>query len=304
MLFQRFDLYEGAVAEREIRDLPVDRIRTALFEFDSILVLLRESIDILRSIKGIRSKLAEAARCQPSYLSQVLAGTASLSTEQLFGIAKVLQLSDAEWDYVRELGMLDRAGTEELREDCKRRLLRLRQAGRSSAPNQSPASNTGAPPNPKSLSSEDLTWYVSTWQISALMAAVASPNFRTASSLSTCLRIPLPRINELISQLIQRKMLEKDGKGNLKSSLPKTMFLGSDAAGQIFRMGWLQHGSSRAFAGYRDGFQRGGVFRGSRREFQTLKDDITALHRNFFATDRDPNAAEIIGFFGVELFEA
>ena len=109
-------------------------LRTALFEFKTIFEFLSFLIEIQGRARGIRSRFAEAAGCQPSYLTQVLAGTANLSHEQLFGIARLLELDDVEWDYVRELGLLERAGNDLLRDDCRKRLMRIRATARSNLP--------------------------------------------------------------------------------------------------------------------------------------------------------------------------
>lgn len=275
-----------------------DPLRVALFEFGSILEFLRYVVEVQRSVRGVRTRLSEAAGCQPSYLSQVLAGSASLSQEQLFGIARFLELDDVSWEYVRELGLFDRAGTEELRDDCKRRLVRIRGVARADRPPEVDVSQ------PAKLSSDDLLWYVSSWQVSAILAAVVMPSARSPAALAKLLGLPTVRAQEVVKQLLERSMLKRNEAGELVSNLPSTLYIGTEAAGQTFRTGWILHGIARAQSGYRDGFQKGGVFRADRKEFAALKAEVTALHRAYFSQDRDPASCDTIGYFGIELFEA
>jgi len=276
--------------------LQIEQLRVALLECESVLDLLRYLVEV-KKVRGIRSRLADAARCQPSYLSQVLGGTASLSTEQLHGIAKMLGLDELEWEYVRELGLLDRAGTEELKEDGRKRLVRIRAQARASRETV-PADEAAR----GSLSGDDLLWYVANWQVSAILAAVVAPRFRTVSALAQLLRLPPARIQEVTQKLLDRGMLRQE-KNELISNLPPRLFLGSEAAGSTFRSAWIQHGIERATTGYREGYQKGGVFRASAEEFEALKAEVTALHRTFFSAQRDPTRAERVGFFGIDLFE-
>jgi hypothetical protein len=110
-------------------------VDVALFEASTLLEFLNNLLDIRRHVRALRTRLAEAAGCQASYLSQVLAGTATFSVEQLRGIARYLELQPVAWEYLRELGILARAGTVDVREDCKQRLLRLRaEAANGAAP--------------------------------------------------------------------------------------------------------------------------------------------------------------------------
>ena len=66
--------------------------------FDNYRDYLLYLVEVRKDVKGIRSRLAEAASCQRSYLTQVLAGTASFSIDQLRGISRYLSLSDPDWD--------------------------------------------------------------------------------------------------------------------------------------------------------------------------------------------------------------
>lgn len=272
--------------------------RLALFGKESVLDVLKYLVEIQGRQRGFRTRLAEVAGCQPSYVSQVLAGTSSFSHEQLFGIATLLELDDIEWEFLRELAMLDRAGTEALRADCRRRLTKIKD----SALGQTQKADREAAPG--LLNADTVLWYVGTWQTSAVLAAIVSPRFQTVPALAKCLGVPQERMTELVRNLVDRGLLKRSNKGHYSSNLPTTVYLGTEAAGQIFRSNWLQHGLSRAQNGYRGGYQKGGVFRCSRQEFQAIRAEVEKVHRSFFADSRDPNDAEVIGYFGIELFEA
>ncbi len=64
---------------------------------------------------GMKVRLARAAGCQTSYLSQVLKGAPHLSGEQIESIAREMGLNDKETRYLYFLLLLARAGTTDLK---------------------------------------------------------------------------------------------------------------------------------------------------------------------------------------------
>ena len=73
------------------------------FIFDDYQTYLSDLVEVHHGIRGLRSRLAESANCQPSYLTQVLKHEAHFSLDQLFGIATYFKLTKPEWEYLREL---------------------------------------------------------------------------------------------------------------------------------------------------------------------------------------------------------
>jgi hypothetical protein len=281
----------------DTRPIPINEIRVGLIESESILDFLNHLINASK-IKGIRSRVAEAARCQASYLSQVFAGTASLSIEHLYGIAEMLSLNSLEWSYVRELGLLDRAANNKLKEDSKRRLLKIRAELR--AANEQ---NTNENMTRGSLNADDLFWSVANWQVNAILCAIEIPHFRTVPSIAKLLRVTVDQAQTLTKELLQRDFLRKDLNGDLVSNLPDSISLGGATAGTMFRNTWVQHGIERSMTGYKDGYQKGGVFTASDQEFEEFKEELASFLRAFFGKRRNTSEANRVCYFGVDLFD-
>ena len=76
--------------------------------------------------RGFKSKLAAAAGCQLSHLSQVLSGHVNLTEDQAFGIASHLSFDPVESEYFLLMVRAARAGAKGYREHLlkKARLLR------------------------------------------------------------------------------------------------------------------------------------------------------------------------------------
>jgi hypothetical protein len=72
--------------------------------------------------RGAHGRIAEAARCQSSYLSQVLSGSSQLTTEQAYAIAASWGLDDDGVEYVTGLVQLDRSATKEYRLHWQKKL--------------------------------------------------------------------------------------------------------------------------------------------------------------------------------------
>src|SRR5688500_3877864 len=100
-----------------------------LFDCDSPLQFLKRQIDANQGVFRYKSRLAEAAGCQRSYLSQVLAKKALLSPEQAMGLADFWGLSSREADFFLMLVLHERAGTARLRGKLAQKLEGLRQEG-------------------------------------------------------------------------------------------------------------------------------------------------------------------------------
>jgi transcriptional regulator with XRE-family HTH domain len=95
---------------------------TGLFEYREYKTLIRAFIRANHAVYGYQSKMAKAAGCQRSFLSQVLNGTVHLTPEHAVRIAGFWQLDAAGTDFFVTLVMLGRAGNEELRSYLSGRL--------------------------------------------------------------------------------------------------------------------------------------------------------------------------------------
>ncbi len=77
--------------------------------------------------RGLRQRLAQFLNCQDSYVSLVLSGDRDFSIEQGEGMARFLRLDEDETEYLLNLLLVARAGTNESKRYFEKRLVRQRE---------------------------------------------------------------------------------------------------------------------------------------------------------------------------------
>lgn len=146
--------------------------------------------------RGSHGRMAETARCQSSYLSQVLSGSSQLTSEQAYAIATSWGLDEEGVDYVTGLVQLDRSATQEYRHYWQKKL----DAIANHKEQLSERITTG-----RTLTAEEQAKYYATWFYPAIHTLASIPQFRTVTSLAT--RLNLPR------ETVARAANELDGMG-------------------------------------------------------------------------------------------
>lgn len=89
---------------------------TNVYDFNSYQDYLKQVILDNKPVRGFQSKMAKAAQCQTSYMSQVLKSEKELTPDHGIRISKFLKLSLAETRFLMCLIHCSRAGSPELRE--------------------------------------------------------------------------------------------------------------------------------------------------------------------------------------------
>ncbi len=173
---------------------------TDIFEYRSHTDFLKKMIDLNKDVYGYKAKLAEAAGCQRSFLSQVLSGVIQLAPEQAVGLAIFWGLSEVEQDYYLNLVAHARAGNKTLRDYINKKI----EKARSDQENLSERFvNKVVLPDVKAA-----TFY-STWQYLAITIVVSIPQYRTAKAISHRLGLSQEVVEKSLSELTQLGMVEK-----------------------------------------------------------------------------------------------
>ncbi|MCB0385442.1 MAG: hypothetical protein KDD43_08620, partial [Bdellovibrionales bacterium] len=86
----------------------------SIFKYLDYKEYLKKTIDKKTKVYGYRAKLAEAASCQRSFLSQVLHSSPHLTLEHGIGLCRYWQFSPMERYYFLALIQPARAGNDEL----------------------------------------------------------------------------------------------------------------------------------------------------------------------------------------------
>jgi uncharacterized protein (TIGR02147 family) len=168
--------------------------------------------------RGARTRLAQAIGCQPSYLSQVLGGTADLTLEHA-GRANVFWgHSDEQSSYFLLLVNHARSGTDVLRgqffraiEKERNQYWTLRQRLQTK----------------KKLSPEAQQIYYSSWQYAAVMMALTVPSLRSKEALVSHFKFSAKRTSEILDFLTAAGLAQAKGQVYLPGE--SWIHIGSDS---------------------------------------------------------------------------
>lgn len=190
-----------------------------IFEFHNYKAYLLHRLDANDGLgKGGRARLCEAMGCQSAYLSQVLNGSAQLSSEQGDALSRFFGHSDDEAEYFLLLIHSERAGTASLRSFHSRQIekfLKQRQHLKSRIVVR------------EEISREQQLRYYSTWLYAAVHVATTIPECNTADAVAKRLGISLAEAASALEFLVVCGLVQcKDGR---YSTTKSRIHLGHDS---------------------------------------------------------------------------
>ncbi len=228
---------------------------------------LRAQVDAHGSEYGYKSKLAEAAGCQKSFFSQVLNSHVHLTPEQALGLAKYWKLLPRERDYFLGLVNYGRAGTEELANHLKEKLVELKRetenlTKRYSSPNLSARTDFAA-------------IYYSSWHYAAIHILVTIPQFQTPPKIAKRLHLPDSFVLEVLRQLQKIEVVTKKSDGSWQAT-SKSLHIGRDSVfNSMNHAHWRQRASESSLQNKPESVHYTGVYSMS-------LDDLTKLRETIF----------------------
>jgi uncharacterized protein (TIGR02147 family) len=167
---------------------------------------------------GFRSRLAEAAGCRVSYVSQVLNQDANFSLEQAENLNSLLEHNSEESDFFLLLVQYGRAGSHALRARLKEQILRFRQKRLVLKDRVDIKA---------SLSVVDQMTYYSAWYYAAIHMLVMVPEYRTREAISRYLKLTLEKVSETLKFLTSVGLVKNEG-GKYSPGVSR-IFLGNDS---------------------------------------------------------------------------
>jgi uncharacterized protein (TIGR02147 family) len=174
----------------------------SVFENLDYLGFLRAQIKANKTIHGYKAKLADAANCQRSYLSQVLIEKAHLTPDQAINLCRFWNLNIAESSYFLNLVHLARAATRTLKEFYSKELQKIRKE-------QGQLSKRylfkEIEPNEQSI-------YYSNWIYGAVHMLVTIPTYQDVESISEKLNISTKVITGVLEELEKLNLVSRDKK--------------------------------------------------------------------------------------------
>jgi hypothetical protein len=209
---------------------------SSIFDATTYKDYIKSDIAAQPKVRGYHSRLAAAAGCRSSYLSQVLGGNAHLTLDQASGLCDFWAFSDAEADYF--LGMLDleRAATPALRTRLTRRLRAAKERQTNLAERY-----TGAETIAQSTS---VMTYYSAWHLAAVHILIGIPAFQSADAVAARLRLPTPLVLQALVSLREMGLAIAEGSVWKRSPIDLHLPKDSPMAG-VFHGQWRRRAEAQ-----------------------------------------------------------
>jgi uncharacterized protein (TIGR02147 family) len=264
----------------------------SIFEFAGYKPYLEHRVGSRKQRSGLKSEMAQALECQPTYISQVLHGNAHFSLEQADRLNHFLAHSKEEAAFLFLLVQKDRAGTVSLRKhfdeqianSLKNRMVLTERLGKK---NQ--------------LSSEDQTRYYSTWHYAAIHIALTIPDLQNNRALADYFKLPLQKVNSTLDFLAKTGLAKSLGNGRYEAGV-LTIRVGNDSP-NIFRhhSNWRQMANESLDREEMDELHYSGVMSISHKDANRLKDRILEFLKETQDFVRDSKEEELYSFC-IDLF--
>ena len=240
---------------------------TDIFNFDDYRAFIKAYVDSSPDSWGLWAKLALAAGCQATYLSQAMRGKVQLTAEHIHGLAKYWNMSEAETDFFLLQLEFARAGTEELRDYYLKKIKKIRRerddlSKRFQKERVAPG--------------EKETLYYSAWYWSALHVMTTVPELQTAQAMATRLFLPVKFVESCLHKLEEQGFVKKEGKlwklGTADVHIPKDSLMVG-----IHHNNWRAKAVADSNQPDTEGVHFTGVYSLSRSDYQHLKEKVLDL---------------------------
>lgn len=174
-----------------------------LFEFADYKAYIRDWIESRpNGGRGVKSMLAEKARCHLAYISQVLTGSSHFSLEQAESLNELLEHGEDESHFFILLVEFGRAGTAPLRKHFERQIQKI-------LDHRLQLKNRFT--DKKTLTQENQAIYYSHWAYCAVHMAVLNPSLRSASVIAKYFDLSVAKTIEILDFLASVGLVKNDG---------------------------------------------------------------------------------------------
>ena len=178
------------------------KAKNSVYDFSDYKDFLRFKVGDKSARRGLKSALAQALGCQPTYISQVLNDHAHLSTEQGMSLNLFFGHTKEESHFFLLLLQKERAGTqvlkkyyqEQMQDVLDRRLSLTKRLGTQNI-----------------LSEEDKTTFYSSWHFTAIHIALTIPELQTKEALANYFRLSLKKVGSVLEFLISAGLVVEEG---------------------------------------------------------------------------------------------
>lgn len=151
--------------------------------------------------RGIVTRMAEAAGCQRTYLSQVLTREVHLLPEHGLGLCEFWGFLENETDFFMLLLQKDRAGTMKLKNHIDKKLKEI---------TKNEANLKERYKDTKELSEENKAIYYSNWIYSAVHILTSIEEFQSIEKLASRLEIAVSSVEKVLNILERMKLVSNE----------------------------------------------------------------------------------------------
>lgn len=251
--------------------------------------LIKES-----DVRGYTSRLAEAAGCQVSYLSNSLSGKAHLLQDHAHGLADYLKLTDDERDYFFLILDYQRANNPAYRKYVHKKITERQAVSRDLKSRLRKKSLAPSEADPS------LQHYYSNYLYAALHIAVSIPALQDVKSLAKFLGLPDALILNYLKQLQGMGLVEHKGQAWLWKS--GDLHLPKDSPWvQTHHANWRLKAITEIHLNRSDSLHFSGVQSLSRKDLDKLRFEMTRWIQQFRETTGPSDPEELI-CFNLDLF--
>ncbi len=187
----------------KVRALKADTYDMSLFNFENYREYLQDHLRKLpKKGHGELSKMAKALGVHSTLMSLILSGDRELTLEQAFDLAKYLQLTDLETEYLSLLVQHARAGNHRYQGFILEKLEKIRREATQISKRFD---------HEKKLSEHDRTTFYSSWMYSALrLYASTAEDGKSVEELVDKFQLPRPKIIQLLEFLQSAGLVIKE----------------------------------------------------------------------------------------------
>jgi uncharacterized protein (TIGR02147 family) len=222
-------------------------------------------VDALMSLgHGSRLKFAEALKCQPAYVSQVLNQHAHLSLEQGVDASGFFNLDRDEEDYFLNMLQLAKAGTTKLKNVFESKIQAMRER-RAQLSNRV----TGT----EELDEVTQARYYSRWYYAAIHILVTVPSYRNKESMSKYLGISLATVNEAL-EFLQENGLVVSGPAGFTTGRTRVFLKGDAPAIVQHHQNWRLRAMDSFISGKKENVHFSSVYSLSHQDFIKIKEKL------------------------------
>lgn len=162
--------------------------------------------------RGELKRLAEHLRVHSTFMSQVIAGTRDLNSDQALELAAIWEFSALEAEYFITLVEIEKAHTENLKKYLRVKRDRLKKESLDVSKRVA---------HDRVLTDEEKSLFYSSWLYSAMRAFTAISKGASVDEISFAFQMPRPKVIEIM-QFLSRTGLCVEEKGIYKPGVQKT----------------------------------------------------------------------------------